>query len=375
MVSASASAEAVRGQEPLRVLAQSKARGIGAAVSPKYIRQADAVPRLYHDAVAREFNVLVADNDFKMSSLLRKRPLDPFRVRVSDLETKPIEKLAALAKANGGQKVRGHALIWHNQVPEWLKEESGSWSSAQLTAFATSYITAVLGYCKDRAPQIYEWDVFNEIIDGDPATWRTGTWYDGVACKQTFLDACFHAARKADPKVRLIYNDYRVELHNGSGRNAFLLEMVAGMVKRRVPIDGVGLQCHFMGPDANGAGGFTEKSAQAFAATFAKLHALGLDGVVTELDLRLKTDSETGEGKVTPKQRETQAKQYELVSYTALSQPNCPALLVWGVGDAHSWVPKMFPGFGHALLLDHSYQKKPAYEGVRRALHRLPGKK
>lgn len=357
-------------EDTLRSLAEAKGKLVGAAVSRTYISHPASLPREYRDAVAREFNASVAENSFKMSSLLPRRPADPFRVRVSDLDTVPIDQLMALAKANGAQKVRGHVLIWHMQAPAWLESESRPWTSGQITAFATSYITAVLTYCKDKAPLIYEWDVVNEAIDGKPVTWRKGTWYDGVASKQDFLDDCFRAARAADPKVRLIYNDYLVELHGG-GKSQFLLEMVAGMVARGVPINGVGLQCHFTGPDATGAGGFTGENAQAFARTFEKLHELGLDGIVSELDLALPTDNKTSEGKVTAPQLEAQGRQYELIAFTALSQPNCPALLTWGFTDAHSWIPKFQPGKGHALLLDHSYRKKPAYRGLENALRKL----
>lgn len=362
----------MQAQETLRQLAEAKGKRIGTGVVRDFIAKPDGIPAAHRGILEREFNLLVATDSMKMSSLLPKRPADPFRVRVSDLYTEPIDNLAAIARANSRQKIRGHVLIWHKQVPPWLVSESGTWSSAQITAFATSYIHAVLTYCRDKAPDLYEWDVVNEAIDGNPATWRSGTWYDGVENKQAFIDECFRAARAADPGVRLIYNDYRTELQSGGSKNAFLLEMVAGMVKRRIPIDGVGLQCHFTGPDADGKGGFHTKNAEAFARTFQSLHRLGLDGIVTELDLRLPTDNQSQEGKVTHDQLEAQGRQYELLAHTALSQPNCPALLVWGFSDGLSWVQKHFPGSGHPLPWDHACRKKPAYDGLAAALKRLP---
>lgn len=362
----------VCGQDSLRGLAQRKGKLVGTAVIPGFVTNPSALPPAYQGSVAREFNLLVTDNSFKMSYLLKSRPADPFRIQVSDLDTGLIDSVVASARANGSQKIRGHVLIWHKQVPDWLEKESSGWNSNQITSFATSYIMAVLSYCKGKAPSIHEWDVVNEAIDGNPATWRKGTWYDGVANKQDFIDECFRAARKADPDVRLIYNDYRAELHDGETKNAFLMDMVAGMVARKVPIDGVGLQCHFTGPDADGKGGFTVERAESFAQTFRSLRELGLDGIVTELDLRLKTDNDASEGKVTARQLDVQARQYELIAFTALSQPNCPALLTWGFTDAHSWIPKHMPGYGHSLLLDHAYRKKPAYDGLLRAISRLP---
>jgi len=151
-----------------------------------------------------------------------------------------------------------------------------------------------------------------------------------------------------------------------------MLNMVGGMVSRGVPIDGVGLQCHFIGPDPSGAGGFSSSDARKFEQTFAALRALGLDGIVTEFDLRLQTDSTTIEGNVTSRQLAQQGDQYRLIVATALSQSNCPALLTWGFTDAQSWIPWACPGYGHALPFDRSYAKKPAYEGITTAIKALP---
>jgi endo-1,4-beta-xylanase len=40
----------------------------------------------------------------------------------------------------------------------------------------------------------------------------------------------------------------------------------------------------------------------------------------------------------------------------------------WGVGDADSWIPGAFSGFGAATMYDQNYQPKPAYTAVQNAL-------
>ena len=42
----------------------------------------------------------------------------------------------------------------------------------------------------------------------------------------------------------------------------------------------------------------------------------------------------------------------------------CDTVVLWGVSDAHSWIPGFRPGWGAALLLDEQYQPKPAYDAV-----------
>ncbi len=357
----------------LRGLADPKGLWVGAALHREFIADPGSVPADYRRIAAEEFNIYVAENCFKMASLLRNRPRDPFAVRAEDLHTAPIDSLVAIARANGVERIRGHALIWHESAPGWLREEVGDWTSDQVTAFATSYITAVLEYCRRFSPLIGEWDVINEILT--PDGFRENAWYDAVEDKQAFIDACFRSAREADPGVRLIYNDYGIELHGRRHRKtAGMLDMVRGMAERGVPIDGVGLQCHFIGPCAAGEGGFCEESADAFAETFAKLGEIGLDGIVTELDLRLPTDRDDAEGAVTGAQLAAQGEQYRRIVATALAQPNCSGVLTWGFTDERSWVPRFFPGMGHALPFDRDYRKKPAYQGMRKAFEEAPSR-
>jgi len=362
--------QAQSGEGALRDLADSRGKLIGTAVNGGLIDPGGSTPQALRDILAAEFNVYVAESRYKMAYVLPNAPADPFNVQVSDLNTDSIDGLVNLARTNGVQKIRGHVLIWHQGMPPWLETAASGWNAQQITDFATSYITAVLTYCRENAPEIYEWDVINETIDSGSGAFRTGTWYD-AANRQDFIDALFHAALAADPNIRLVYNDYGIEYAENS-KTTFMLNMVEGMLSRGVPLDGVGLQCHFAGPDASGNGGFTTTSAASFRDVFVQLANRGLDCIVTELDLRLKTDSSTTEGNVTTQQLAEQGVQYERIVATALSQPNCPAVLTWGFSDAASWIPSYFPGYGHALLYDRDHQPKPAYFGVSDALASLP---
>ncbi len=358
-------------QKTLSDFARAHGKWIGTAVKSSYTKNPNSVSESYQKIVASEFNIYVSENDFKMSSILKTRPENPFQIKISDLHTAGIDRLTKQASANKISKIRGHTLIWYRQAPEWLNQEAKTWNSQQIHSFAASYITAVLTYCKTKNAGIDDWDVVNEAIDDNASALRSDTWYDGVSDKQEFIDNCFHAARKADSKVRLTYNDYNVELTDGSSKNAYLLKMVAGMKKRRVPLDAVGIQSHFMGPDQNGEGGFTEAHADDFRKTFVALRHLKLYCIVTELDLRLPTDDENKEGNVTQIQLAEQGKQYQLIVSTALSEPNSPYLLLWGFSDHYSWIPSHFKGQGHGLLFDKNNQKKPAYHGIYNALNSL----
>ncbi|MGN6206313.1 endo-1,4-beta-xylanase, partial [Humibacter sp.] len=43
---------------------------------------------------------------------------------------------------------------------------------------------------------------------------------------------------------------------------------------------------------------------------------------------------------------------------------SCSAFVLWGLSDAHSWIPDTFAGFGAAHVLDETLQPKPAFDAV-----------
>ena len=72
-------------------------------------------------------------------------------------------------------KKRGHVMIWYKQIPNWLDEESKTWTSQQIYDFTESYIRALSRYTNGK---IDEWDVLNEAIVFNG--YRSNTWYEKV---------------------------------------------------------------------------------------------------------------------------------------------------------------------------------------------------
>jgi endo-1,4-beta-xylanase len=83
---------------------------------------------------------------------------------------------------------------------------------------------------------------------------------------------------------------------------------------------------------------------------------LNVDVVYTEIDIRMNTPA-------TPAKLKAQAAAYETVAKSCLAVKRCIGMTVWGISDAFSWIPGVFPGEGAALLWDEKFQKKPAYDG------------
>ena len=76
--------------------------------------------------------------------------------------------VAGFAQAHG-QQLRGHTLVWHQDMPHWLLDGLAE-GPARARALLTAHLDAVLPATR---PAIRDWDVVNEAVanaDGNPFT-------------------------------------------------------------------------------------------------------------------------------------------------------------------------------------------------------------
>jgi endo-1,4-beta-xylanase len=253
---------------------------------------------------------------------------------------KAADALVAFAKANG-QKVRGHTLVWHSQLPSWLI--SGAFQPNELKDLMVAHIAAEAGRYKGA---IYAWDVVNEPFTDD-GQWRKSMWYDAMG--PDYVAIALKAARAADPEAKLYVNGYNVETEGPKMRT--LYDLIASLKRAGAPIDGVGLQSHFIA-------GAAPSDIQAVMEQFA---ALGVDVAVTELDLRVRLPADY-------KSLAVQAADYGSVTRACRATPRCVGVTTWGITDDHSWIPSFFSGYGAALPFDENYRPKPAVAAMIEAL-------
>jgi endo-1,4-beta-xylanase len=315
---------------PLRTYASKRNLLIGAAIDRGF-RYAGSDGAVFRSKMAREFNVLTPENDMKFDHLHPSRTV--YRFDSAD-------SLVAYAQANG-MKVRGHTLAWYSQLPSWIS--SGNWSSDSAKVLLNEHVTTVVNHYKG---QILEWDVVNEALNDD-GSMRSGFWYDRLG--SAYIEQAFRAARAADPDAGLFYNDYNIEGLGAKSDSAYAL--ISNLVKKGVPISGVGFQAHFI------VGGVPST----LGANIARFAALGIKVHITELDLRMTLPS-------TPALLDTQAQNYRDIVQTCASFPACDVIVMWGFSDKESWIPSAFPGQGAALIFDGSYLPKPAYTSLQSLL-------
>ncbi len=314
----------------LRELADRRGFGIGAAVAMPLLDNAE-----YRQTLSREFNLCVAENCFKMEALHPARDRFDFR---------QVDRLCAFAQTNR-MKLRGHTLVWQQQIPGWLSR--GQWTRSEALAIMKDHITTVMQHCKGK---VYAWDVVNEAIsDQGPDNPIRADSFWAKAVGPDYVDKAFQFARAADPKAVLYYNDYSNE---GMDSKSEAVYQLVKRLKAKGLVDAVGWQSHL-------ESGWQAGEAQASNAE--RLAKLGLEIAITELDFRIPLP-------VTPEKLQMQAESYRSVMRFCLSQPNIKALVLWGFTDKSSWVPAFFKGAGAALIFDEQYQPKPAYEAIREEL-------
>ncbi|KAK7690461.1 hypothetical protein QCA50_005559 [Cerrena zonata] len=177
----------------------------------------------------------------------------------------------------------------------------------------------------------------------DDGTFRTDVFYNTLGTD--YISIALQAARGADPNAKLYINDYNVE---GPGAKSTALQNLVKQLKAaNVPLDGVGLQGHFI---VGALPGNIQQNIEAFT-------ALGVEVAITELDIRMTLPS-------TPALLAQQQKDYQTVITACKNVAGCVGVTIWDYTDKYSWVPQTFSGQGAACPWDQNLVKKPAFDGI-----------
>ncbi|OLZ62415.1 1,4-beta-xylanase [Streptomyces sp. IMTB 2501] len=302
--------------------AASGTLGAAAADSGRYFGTAVAAGRLgdptYSTILDREFNMITPENEMKWDTT------EPSR---GNFNFGPGDQIVSHAAAHG-QRMRGHTLVWHSQLPGWV---SSIRDANTLRGVMDNHITTEMNHFKGK---IYAWDVVNEAFaDDGSGRQRSSVFHDVLG--NGFIEEAFRTARTADPSAKLCYNDYNIE-NWSDAKTQGVYSMVRDFKARGVPIDCVGFQSHF------GTGG----PPASFQTTLSNFAALGVDVQITELDIA-----------------QAPATAYANTVKACMNVARCTGITVWGIRDSDSWRSGENP-----LLFDNNGNKKPAYDAALSAL-------
>ncbi|MCP9933652.1 endo-1,4-beta-xylanase [Cyanobium sp. Candia 9D4] len=234
------------------------------------------------------------------------------------------DRLLAFARAQG-LAMRGHTLVWHEQLPAWVK----ALPPAELDRAMATYIRTVVGHYRGQLPS---WDVVNEPIADDGSGLRRSLWLARLG--PDYIARALTRAHQADPKAALVINEYGLEgddAKTARKRQAFLT-LLRQLRQSGVPLNAVGLQAHLY---ANGSGPTTFRTLPAF---LRELAALDLDILVTELDVN---DRELPAA--IPERDRAVAAVYGAFLAAVLPEPRLKLITTWGLSDRTTWLNAFMP--------------------------------
>jgi endo-1,4-beta-xylanase len=315
----------------LREAAAAQNRRIGVALATWFFDNP-----AYGELAGREFDSLTAENEMKWYSV---EP-EPGRFDFTGAD-----RLVSFAKQHG-MRVRGHTLVWHNQLAPWVKRLSGD----ELRRAMLNHVTETAKHFKG---QLAHWDVVNEAVDDDGGLRKDSPF---TALGLGYIAEAFRAAHAADPSALLFYNEYDIEnLDWPKSQGTFRL--VKELKESGVPIHGIGFQMH-VDPRR-------WPSSEVMERTFEKFAALGLFIELTELDVPVGEIPGTLEQKLAAQKELTRG-----IVRACLAVKACTGLTIWGLTDRHSWLAtpewaKLRGNGPHlALPFDEAYGAKPMHDGL-----------
>lgn len=301
---------------------------LGASLNPRLLENN---PK-YRTRAISEFNSVTAENHMKMMWV---------HPEANRFDFSKGDEIVNYAMSNK-KRVHGHTLVWHNQVPTWMKEFQGdaqAWES-----MLKKHVQEVAKHYKGK---VAGWDVVNESFLDDGSL-RPSIWAEHIP---DYIAKSFQWAHEADPDAVLFYNDYGQD--GKPKKMQAILDMVKDLKARNIPIHGLGLQMHI---NIDSKDEELQKVIEQSAATGLKIHFSELDIAVNPKNQAEFVYDETA--------KKAQIAKFKLLFKTFQQIPNSQqyGITFWNVGDQDTWLrgyfkrPKEYP-----LLFDENYDRKGAY--------------
>lgn len=321
----------------------------GAAASYSALSSNQAFANLF----AQQCAILVPENELKW------QPLRPSPTRYDFTRG---DWLARFARSHGMQ-FRGHTLVWHRQIPQWLTSTINKQNAERLLV---EHISRVAGH---YAGQVHSWDVVNEAIDPQAKRFdrlRNSPWLENLG--PDYIDLAFRAAAAADPQALLVYNDYGLDNDSpaADAKRAAVLRLLERLKSRGTPVQALGTQAHLVATPK----GVKFTKVRKFLRDVADL---GLKILVTELDV----NDQNLSGDVATRDRIV-AGMYEDYLSAVLDEPATIAVLTWGLSDRYTWLANRKPRSDGAavrpLPFDAQFKPKLASQAIASAIAQAPAR-
>ena len=273
------------------------------------------------------------------------------------------DEMVQWAKAHG-MLLRGHTLIYHKSMPEWVSERVNRQNVEQLFS---NYIETVVGH---YAGQMHSWDVVNETIfpqDGGANNLRNTKWLQWLGLD--FFDLAFRAAASAAPQALLVLNEdwLNPDTDEGEAKRIAVIKVLEKLKSQGTPVHALGMQSHIWAKDT------VPLNQQKIRDFVGEVAQLGLKIIITELDVR---DRHLPQD-ITVRDRIV-AGVYEDYLSAVLDEPAVIAVNTWGLSDRYTWLANPKRGARddgapiRPLPLDAEFVRKPAWYAIATAFDNAP---
>lgn len=333
---------------PLCDLAASKGIAFGSEVGLENLDDPRNV-RL----VERESRVLVAQNEFKLYSIL---PDDEKRFDFSGAD-----RIARFATSHG-KLLRGHNLLWVTDevAPPWLlNKDFGPRPRVAAEAFIRNYVHEVTQHF---GASVISWDVVNEAIDVGTGELRNGVFTRILG--RDSIRIAFEAAREGAPHAQLVYNDYMDWRTDREKHRQGVLSLLRWLQDKKVPVDALGIQSHIKTPQTP----FDPDRWNVFLTAVA---ATGLSMAITEFDM----NDALAPGTIDERDRQIAQTARRYLDQT-LSFKAVKTFMLWGICDRYSYLrDEKKRKDGRPVRpnpYDDEYRPKPLREAIALALKAAP---
>lgn len=286
----------------------------------------------YRLIAKEQYNSITPENIFKPSYLHPEK---------SVFYWSEADSLVSFCKGNN-KRLHGHTLIWHEQLPDWIKTFDGN--EQQWNELFKEHIQTIVTHFKDK---VVAWDVVNEAFNED-GTLRNTIWLQKVG--PSYIEKAFIYAAESDSNALLFYNDFNLEF-NPTKLNA-VISYFNALRNRGAKVDGIGVQMHIsiQYPEVS-------QIATALKKTVSSNYKVHL----SELDISV---NPTGKG--VDLNSDVFIRQANLLKsivklYNELPKEYQYGITFWGVSDANSWIRNFYNRIDYPLLFDENYLPKPAY--------------
>lgn len=255
-------------------------------------------------------------------------------------------------------KLRGHCLVWQAiSGDSWICfNDDGSLVDKQtLHDRLYHYMDVVINRYRDV---IDTWDVVNEVFGYDIVNgeFKRGNFDKIYGSAESWIKDVFYMAREiGGPDLKLYLND--TQMVNNADKFRYMKKYLKKWKDEGVPIDGIGIQGHWIALTIRETGKNLDKVMTAF-------EDMGYKMSITEANVYTKHEADNHVYETVPRHIQTlqNLKWKQMFEVARKHKDSIESITIWGTSDREN--PKYKGVIAHPTVFDENHRPKEQYYAV-----------